>query len=50
LFFLSKSKIIFSVVIKLFLFVAGMDALDSDKALLQAGGKVAERDIVQFVA
>lgn len=28
----------------------GMDALDSDKQLLSAGGKTAARDIVQFVA
>jgi hypothetical protein len=29
---------------------SGMEALDSDKGLLAAGGKTAERDIVQFVA
>ena len=28
----------------------GMNALDSDGQLLSAGGKTAERDIVQFVA
>jgi hypothetical protein len=27
-----------------------MEALDSDKQLLSAGGKTSERDIVQFVA
>jgi hypothetical protein len=29
---------------------SGMEALDSDKQLLSAGGKTSERDIVQFVA
>ena len=29
---------------------SGMDELDSDKIMLSAGGKMAVRDIVQFVA
>ena len=28
----------------------GMRALDSDKGMLNAGGRLAERDVVQFVA